>query len=101
MARKTGGEALVKSLSREGVRVVFGLPGVQLYGTLAAVRDEPGIRMITTRHEQATGYMADGYARAGGDMKLAEAFGVAGLRAAKPTEVGTSCARPRSSTGRC
>ena len=71
MARMTGGEALVKSLSREGVRVVFGLPGVQIYGTLAALRDEAGIRMITTRHEQATGYMADGYARAGGDIGVA------------------------------
>jgi acetolactate synthase-1/2/3 large subunit len=71
MARMTGGEALVRSLYREGVRVVFGLPGVQLYGTLAALRDEPGIRMITTRHEQATGYMADGYARAGGDIGVA------------------------------
>lgn len=66
MARMTGGEALAKSLFREGVRVIFGLPGVQIYGVLAALRDEPGIRMITTRHEQATAYMADGYARASG-----------------------------------
>jgi acetolactate synthase-1/2/3 large subunit len=65
MARMTGGEALVKQLYREGTRVVFGLPGVQLYGVLAALRDEPGIRFIQTRHEQATSYMADGYARAG------------------------------------
>jgi len=71
MARMTGGEALVKQLYREGVRVVFGLPGVQLYGAMAALREEPGIRFITTRHEQATSYMADGYARAGG------AFGTA------------------------
>ena len=71
MARLTGGEALVKSLYREGVRVVFGLPGVQLYGVLAALRDEPGIRFITTRHEQATSYMADGYARAGGGFGTA------------------------------
>jgi acetolactate synthase-1/2/3 large subunit len=71
MARMTGGEALVKQLFREGVRVVFGLPGVQLYGVMAALREEPGIRFITTRHEQATSYMADGYARAGG------AFGTA------------------------
>jgi acetolactate synthase-1/2/3 large subunit len=67
----TGGEALVKSLAREGVRVVFGLPGVQLYGVLAALRDEPGIRFIATRHEQATSFMADGYARAGGDFGTA------------------------------
>src|SRR5438045_2955241 len=67
----TGGEALVKSLYREGVRVVFGVPGVQLYGVLAALREEPGIRFITTRHEQATSYMADGYARAGGEFGTA------------------------------
>ena len=60
----SGGEALVKSLANEGVEVVFGIPGVQIYGIVAAVRDEPGIRMISTRHEQATTYMADGYARA-------------------------------------
>ena len=46
-------------------------PGVQIYGTLAALRDEPGIRFITTRHEQATAYMADGYARAGGNFGTA------------------------------
>ena len=71
MTRMTGGEALVQSLYREGVRVVFGLPGVQLYGVLAALRDEPGIRFIATRHEQATSFMADGYARAGGDFGTA------------------------------
>ncbi|MEK7715568.1 MAG: thiamine pyrophosphate-binding protein, partial [candidate division NC10 bacterium] len=71
MARMTGGEALVKQLYREGVRVVFGLPGVQLYGVLAALREEPGIRFIVTLHEQATSYMADGYARAGGTFGVA------------------------------
>jgi len=38
---------------------------------LAALRDEPRIRFITTRHEQATSYMADGYARAGGGIGTA------------------------------
>ena len=67
MAQMTGGQALARSLYREGVRVMFGLPGVQMYGIMSALRDEPGIRFITTRHEQAIGYMADGYARAGGE----------------------------------
>ncbi len=67
----TGGEALVRSLYQEGVRVVFGLPGVQLYGVMAALRDEPRIRFVNTRHEQATSFMADGYARAGGDVGTA------------------------------
>ena len=48
MARMTGGEALVASLYREGVRVVFGLPGVQLYGVIAAPPHEPPIPFLTT-----------------------------------------------------
>src|SRR5207247_1008891 len=67
MPRMTGGEALARQLVREGVKLVFGLPGVQLYGALAGLRDER-VRFITTRHEQATTYMADGYARAGGEI---------------------------------
>ena len=71
MAKMTGGQALVKSLYLEGVRVVFGLPGVQLYHAMDAFYDEPGIRFITTRHEQATAYMADGFSRAGGGIGTA------------------------------
>ena len=71
MAKMTGGEAFAKSLYREGVRVIFGLPGVQIYGLLDGLAKEPGIRFINTRHEQATTYMADGYARAGGDIGTA------------------------------
>ena len=56
----------MKSLVEEGVEVMFGVPGIQLYGIVAALRDEPALRMITTRHEQATTYMADGYARTTG-----------------------------------
>ena len=79
MAGLRGGEALVKSLVNEGVEVVFGIPGIQVYGIVAALRDEPGIRMITTRHEQATTYMADGYARASGKPGVALVVPGAGL----------------------
>ena len=71
MARMTGGEALAKQLAIEGVKVIFGVPGVQLYGALAGLRDEGKIRFITTRHEQSTSYMADGYARASGTIGVA------------------------------
>jgi len=71
MVKLTGGQALAKSLYREGVRVIFGLPGVQLYHMMDGLYDEPGIRFITVRHEQATAYMADGYARAGGQVGTA------------------------------
>ena len=48
MARMSGGEALARSLAREGVEVVFGIPGIQIYGIVAALRDVPSIRMVTT-----------------------------------------------------
>ena len=79
MVKMSGGEALVKSLVTEGVEVVFGIPGIQIYGIVAALRDEPCIRMITTRHEQATTYMADGYARASGKPGVALVVPGAGL----------------------
>jgi acetolactate synthase-1/2/3 large subunit len=91
----TGGEAIVKSLHREGVRVVFGLPGVQLYGMLAALRDEPDIRLVVTRHEQATSYMADGYARASGTFGTALVVPGPGLyNAAAGLSTAYSCSSP-------
>ena len=79
MAKMSGGEALAKSLANEGVEVVFGIPGIQIYGIVAGLRDEPGIRLISTRHEQATTYMADGYARASGKPRVALVVPGAGL----------------------
>ena len=67
MARMTGGQALAASLVREGVETVFGLPGVQLdwaFDALYEARDS--VTTYHTRHEQATAYMADGYARTTG-----------------------------------
>ena len=63
MVKMTGGQALMQTLYQEGVRVIFGLPGVQLYHALDALYELPDIKLITTRHEQATTYMADGYSR--------------------------------------
>jgi acetolactate synthase-1/2/3 large subunit len=63
----TGGQALARQLVREGIQQIFGVPGVQLdYAVdgLAQLGDE--IAFWNTRHEQATSYMADGYARASG-----------------------------------
>ena len=57
MPEMTGGQAIVQTLIREGVDVIFGLPGVQMYGIIDALRDEPGIRMITARHEGTTGHL--------------------------------------------
>lgn len=63
----TGGQALVEQLRREGVEIVFGIPGVQLDWAVDALCDAASdIRFIVPRHEQATSYMADGYARTTG-----------------------------------
>ncbi|MGE3796323.1 MAG: thiamine pyrophosphate-binding protein, partial [Thermomicrobiales bacterium] len=63
----TGGQAMVAMLKRYGVDTIVGLPGVQLDGLFSALYDSSGdIRVIHTRHEQATAYMADGYARVTG-----------------------------------
>jgi|TARA_B110000438_G_C15820890_1_gene654426 acetolactate synthase-1/2/3 large subunit len=71
MPKLSGGEALIKSLVREGVEVIFGLPGVQMYGIVAALRDEPSIKFVVTRNETSTTYMADGYARTTGKAGVA------------------------------
>ena len=71
MPTMTGGQALIRSLQLEGVRVIFGLPGVQLYHAMDALYDHPEIRFIATRHEQSTTYMADGFSRAGGGIGTA------------------------------
>lgn len=63
----TGGQALAHQLVIEGVTDVFGIPGVQLdfaMDALTEVSDQLTYRH--TRHEQATTYMADGFARSSG-----------------------------------
>ena len=69
MAKLTGGQALVKSLIRYGVDTIFGLPGVQLDNTFDALyHEQDHVRVINTRHEQATAYMAFGYAQSTGKV---------------------------------
>ena len=71
MPEMTGARALIGSLARNGVEVVFGLPGVQIMDAFDALYHEPGIRLVLARHEQATTYMADGYARTTGKPGVA------------------------------
>ena len=66
--KMTGGQIVCETLLREGVDVVFGLPGgaiLPLYGTLP---EYPQLRHILVRHEQAAAMAADGYARATGKV---------------------------------
>lgn len=57
-----GAAALMKAMSKEGVRQVFGLPG----GANLPMYDElfkSDIRHILVRHEQSAAHMADGFGR--------------------------------------
>lgn len=58
----TGAKALIQALEKEGVDVVFGLPGganLPIYDALV----DASFRHILVRHEQSAAHMADGYAR--------------------------------------
>ena len=67
MVRMTGGEALVRAVVAHGVDTLFVLPGVQNDPFFSALYDmAERLRVIVTRHEQAAGYMAYGYAAASG-----------------------------------
>lgn len=66
--RVRAAEALVDILEREGVSVIFGIPGgpvMPLYDQLA---DHPKIRLILVKHEQAAAYAAFAYARVTGRL---------------------------------
>jgi acetolactate synthase I/II/III large subunit len=57
-----GADALIKALEKEGVEVVFGMPGganLPIYDALV----DASLRHILVRHEQSAAHMADGYAR--------------------------------------
>jgi len=63
--KMTGAQALIKSLEKEGVEVMFGYPGGQIMPTYDVLLDS-SILHILTRHEQGAAHAADGYARATG-----------------------------------
>jgi acetolactate synthase I/II/III large subunit len=66
----TGAEILCETLTRLGVRHIFGYPG----GAILPVYDALGkskLHHILVRHEQGATHMADGYARATGGVGVA------------------------------
>src|SRR5690349_12965225 len=67
----TGGEWIVDGLAREGVRHVFGIPGLHNLPIYDALLRQSTITHIVARHEQGAAFMADGYARASGTPGVA------------------------------
>lgn len=66
MTKLTGAQAIVKCLEREGIEIVFGIPGLYNMPIFDALYRHPTIQVVTVRHEQGAAFMADGYARATG-----------------------------------
>ena len=60
-----GGEAIIKSLTDQGVDTVFGYPGGVLLPLYDVIYDS-NLRHILVRHEQCAAHAADGFARASG-----------------------------------
>src|SRR6266542_1214192 len=63
---RTGGEWVVEALRAEGVRHVFGIPGVHNLAVYDALVRQSTITHVLARHEQGAAFMAEGYARASG-----------------------------------
>lgn len=69
---RTGAQIIWETLVREGVKTVFGYPGGAILPAYDAMLDYP-VRHVLVRHEQGATHMADGYARASGEIGVAVA----------------------------
>lgn len=96
MPKMSGAQALVRQLGSEGVTTIFGLPGVQIMAAFDALHEvQDDIRLIHTRHEQATTYMAHGYSRVTGRVGVALVVpGPGALNAAAGLGTAYACSSP-------
>src|SRR5450756_1854891 len=72
MPIRTGAQIVWECLVRQGVQTVFGYPGGAILPTYDAMLDYP-IHHVLVRHEQGATHMADGFARASGQVGVAVA----------------------------
>ncbi|MGC9042047.1 MAG: thiamine pyrophosphate-binding protein, partial [Roseiflexus sp.] len=67
--KRTGAQVMCEALIRNGVEVMFGIPGgaiMPFYYAMWEYRDK--LRHVLCRHEQGAGHAAEGYARATGRL---------------------------------
>lgn len=65
----TGARLIVEALKKEGVKVIFGIPGLTnmpIYDAFLEDLEKGELRHVLMRHEQAAAHAADGFARASG-----------------------------------
>src|SRR5690625_154912 len=70
---KHGGQAIVEVLKKEGVTKVFGVPGESYLNVLDALYEEDEIDFISARQEGGASFMAEGYAKAKGEVGVCTA----------------------------
>ena len=70
MAEVDGGSLVAKALKAEGVKYLFVLWGFHIFTIIEACERE-GIKVIDTRHEQAAGHAAEGWAKVTGQPGVA------------------------------
>ena len=63
MARMKAIEAAVEVLKREGVDLVFGVPGAAINPMYAALKKSGGVNHVLARHVEGASHMAEGYTR--------------------------------------
>jgi len=79
MSKMTGGDIVVRALEDEDVGFTFGIPGthnIELYDSLARSKS---VRPILVTDEQSASFMADGVARASGQLAAVNVVPGAGL----------------------
>jgi acetolactate synthase I/II/III large subunit len=66
--KMSGAQIMLACLREEGIRHIFGYPGGAVLPIYDALYDVEGLEHILVRHEQGAAHMADGYARATGQV---------------------------------
>jgi acetolactate synthase I/II/III large subunit len=61
---RIGADVVCEALIRQGVTVIFGVPGGVILPLYDVFGDYPQLRHVLVRHEQGAAHMADGFARA-------------------------------------
>ncbi|MCG2577344.1 acetolactate synthase large subunit [Dechloromonas sp. XY25] len=66
----TGAQITIRLLERQGIRIVTGYPGGAILPIYDALGQSPTIRHVLARHEQGAGFIAQGMARATGEVAV-------------------------------
>src|SRR5690242_3914137 len=71
MAKCTASDIMMDTLIDWGVEVIFGLPGDGINGLMEALRlRQDRLRFIQVRHEESAAFMACGYAKYTGKLRV-------------------------------